>query len=172
MIELVKDKLNSYPERGYCFPIDVFSSSEVAEFRRHFDDFYAYHSEELRVLPANKHGSIYGHTHTFLRWVYRIVSHPKVLDAVEGILGPNLTSQGYRLVRQNAGRQEIHFLASGWDILGTSPAEGHDRMDRALGKHFRKRVHACHTRFTQTPSTTSRDVCRGQCPFSRPGDRS
>jgi len=89
--ELAKDMLNSYPKRGYCFPIDVFSSPEVAEFRCHFDDFYAYHSEELRVLPANKHGSIYGHTHTFLRWVYRIVSHPKVLDAVEGILGPNLT---------------------------------------------------------------------------------
>jgi hypothetical protein len=29
-VELAKDKLNSYPERGYCFPINVFSSSEVA----------------------------------------------------------------------------------------------------------------------------------------------
>lgn len=85
------DQFQNYAERGYDFPIEVFSSSEVAEFRRYFDEFYLYYQEQLRNLPANKHGSIYGHTHTFLQWVYRMVSHPRVLDAVEGILGPNLT---------------------------------------------------------------------------------
>lgn len=85
------DQFQNYAERGYDFPIEVFSPSEVAEFRRYFDEFYLYHQEQLRNLPANKHGSIYGHTHTFLRWVYRMVSHPRVLDAVEVILGPNLT---------------------------------------------------------------------------------
>jgi non-heme Fe2+,alpha-ketoglutarate-dependent halogenase len=85
------DQFQNYAERGYDFPIEVFSPSEVAEFRWYFDEFYLYHQEQLRNLPANKHGSIYGHTHTFLRWVYRMVSHPRVLDAVEVILGPNLT---------------------------------------------------------------------------------
>jgi non-heme Fe2+,alpha-ketoglutarate-dependent halogenase len=85
------DQFQNYAERGYDFPIEVFSSSEVAEFRRYFDKFYLYHQEQLRNLPAHKHGPIYGHTHTFLQWVYRMVSHPRVLDAVEGILGPNLT---------------------------------------------------------------------------------
>jgi hypothetical protein len=85
------ERFQNYAERGYDFPIEVFSSSEVAEFRQYFDEFYLYHQEQLRNLPANKHGSIYGHTHTFLQWVYRMVSHPRVLDAVEVILGPNLT---------------------------------------------------------------------------------
>jgi non-haem Fe2+, alpha-ketoglutarate-dependent halogenase len=85
------DPLSTYPERGYCFPIEVFSVSEVAEFRHHFDEYYAYHRERIASLPANKHGAIYAHTHTFLRWVYRMISHPKVLDSVERVLGPNLT---------------------------------------------------------------------------------
>jgi non-haem Fe2+, alpha-ketoglutarate-dependent halogenase len=84
-------RIDRYIEQGYEFPIQVFDEAEALEFRRHFDDYYAYYSEQIRRLPANKHGSIYGHTHTFLRWVYRMVSHPKVLDAMEGILGPNLT---------------------------------------------------------------------------------
>jgi non-heme Fe2+,alpha-ketoglutarate-dependent halogenase len=88
--KLDRNQLHSYEERGYYFPIRVFDDSEVAEFRAHFDNYYAYHAERLNSLPASKHGSVYGHTHTFLQWVYRIVSHPKVLDAAESVLGPNL----------------------------------------------------------------------------------
>jgi non-heme Fe2+,alpha-ketoglutarate-dependent halogenase len=88
--KLDSNQLRSYQERGYHFPIRVFNDSEVADFRTHFDNYYAYNSERLNGLPASKHGSVYGHTHTFLRWVYRIVSHPKVLDAAESVLGPNL----------------------------------------------------------------------------------
>jgi non-haem Fe2+, alpha-ketoglutarate-dependent halogenase len=84
------DQVRSYADRGYYFPVRVFDDSEVATFRGHFDDYYAYHSARLNHLPANKHGSIYAHTHTFLRWVYQIVSHPNVLDAVESVLGADL----------------------------------------------------------------------------------
>ncbi len=83
--------MNGYGERGYEFPIPVFDEAETRGFRRHFDDYYAYYSEQIRILPANKHVSVFAHTHTFLNWVYRMASHPKVLDAVEGVLGPDLT---------------------------------------------------------------------------------
>jgi non-heme Fe2+,alpha-ketoglutarate-dependent halogenase len=79
-----------YRERGCLFPIQVFSPDEVADFRMHFDEYYTYHESRLASLPPSKHGSVYGHTHTFLRWVYRMMTHPNVLNAVESILGPNL----------------------------------------------------------------------------------
>ncbi len=88
--KLASEQVESYRERGYYFPIRAFSDSETSEFRRCFDDYYAYHSEQLKSLPANKHVSIYAHTHTFLGWVYRMIAHPNVLDAVESVLGPNL----------------------------------------------------------------------------------
>jgi hypothetical protein len=87
---LDQHQVSSYHERGYHFPIGVLNDREVAEFSANFDSYYSYHKDRLQSLPANKHGSIYGHTHVFLEWVYRIVSHSRVLDAVESVLGPNL----------------------------------------------------------------------------------
>lgn len=87
---LAAGSIESYWERGFYFPIRAFNSSETAEFRGHFDRYYAYYEDRLAALPPRMRSSIVGHTHTFLNWVYRIASHPRVLDAVESILGPNL----------------------------------------------------------------------------------
>ena len=84
------EQVESYRGRGYYFPIRAFSDAETSEFRGYFDDYYAYHSEALKSLPANRHVSIYGHTHMFLGWVYRMIAHSNVLEAVESVLGPNL----------------------------------------------------------------------------------
>lgn len=89
-IKLNDNQLRSYEDRGYHFPTRVFDDSVVATFRAHFNEYFAYHSARLNDLPANKHGSVYAHTHTFLRWVYQLVSHPNVLDTVESVLGANL----------------------------------------------------------------------------------
>jgi hypothetical protein len=83
-------ELGTYLMRGYHFPIRVLENSEVAEFRTHFEAYRAHHIELLNSLPPSKHGSVYAHTHMFLGWVYRMAAHPKVLDAVESILGPDL----------------------------------------------------------------------------------
>jgi ectoine hydroxylase-related dioxygenase (phytanoyl-CoA dioxygenase family) len=45
------------------------------------------------LLPRDRRAYL-TETHLFLRWVYRIVSHPRVLDAVESVLGPNLLVWG------------------------------------------------------------------------------
>lgn len=87
---LSEAEVGRYREQGYLFPIDVLSPEEVAEFRAHFDGYYAFYRSRLENLPPSKHGSIFGHTHTFLRWVHRIVTHPKVVDAIESLLGPDL----------------------------------------------------------------------------------
>jgi hypothetical protein len=88
--KLDASQVRSYNERGYEFPISVLLPQETAEFRAHFDAYYAHHRKRLNALPANKHATVYGHTHTFLRWVFRMVSHPNVLDAVESVLGRDL----------------------------------------------------------------------------------
>jgi non-heme Fe2+,alpha-ketoglutarate-dependent halogenase len=87
---LTPDDVRNYRELGYSFPIRVFDKLETVAFRKHFDDFFSYQAASLKELPASKHGPIFGHTHTFLRWVYQMVSNPHVLDAVERILGPDL----------------------------------------------------------------------------------
>jgi hypothetical protein len=82
--------INEYDEAGYCFPIKVYEGSETMMFREAFLDFRAQHEDELKQLPPGDQFFVFAETHTFLPWVYRMVSSPKVLDAVERVLGLNL----------------------------------------------------------------------------------
>jgi non-heme Fe2+,alpha-ketoglutarate-dependent halogenase len=89
-VGLSHDQILRYRNGGYYFPVRVLDDSEVVDFRAHFDNYLRHHQPRLKDLPPNKHDGVFAETHMFLQWVYRIVSHPNVLDAVEGILGPNL----------------------------------------------------------------------------------
>jgi non-heme Fe2+,alpha-ketoglutarate-dependent halogenase len=83
-----------YEEKGYLYPLRVFSDRETQIFRRQFDDYTEENRERLDKLIPRERRAVYGLTHLSLPWVYEIVSHPRVLDAVEGVLGPNLLVWG------------------------------------------------------------------------------
>ena len=53
-------------------------------------EYTAANKARLDALPANQKYKVLSETHFVLPWVYEIVTHPRVLDAVEGLLGPNL----------------------------------------------------------------------------------
>ena len=79
-----------YEENGYLFPLRVLDASETERYRRRFFEYRSQISERLRTLPPRQQYHVYSETHTFLRWVYELAAHPRVLDAVEGVLGPDL----------------------------------------------------------------------------------
>lgn len=87
---LTHEQLEQYEERGYCFPIPVLSIPEAVDFRERFMGYISFNKEKLDTLPPRDRYKVMSETHTFLNWVFRIVSHPKVLDAVESLLGPDL----------------------------------------------------------------------------------
>jgi ectoine hydroxylase-related dioxygenase (phytanoyl-CoA dioxygenase family) len=75
---------------GYLCPMRVLDDGEV---ERHLASYMAYsaaNKARLDALAANQKYKVLSETHFVLPWVYEIVSHPRVLDAVEGLLGPNL----------------------------------------------------------------------------------
>jgi hypothetical protein len=82
--------LLQYRERGYFFPVPVLDDPEVVEFRGHYQGFISRNSERLKALPPREQHVVLSMTHFAFDWVYRMISHPKVLDAVEGVLGPDL----------------------------------------------------------------------------------
>jgi non-haem Fe2+, alpha-ketoglutarate-dependent halogenase len=45
------------------------------------------------MIPRERR-AVYGLTHLMLPWVYQMASHPRVLDAVEGAIGPNILVWG------------------------------------------------------------------------------
>jgi non-haem Fe2+, alpha-ketoglutarate-dependent halogenase len=92
--KLSSDLRQFYDENGYLCPLPVFSDSETTRFRRQFDDYTDQNKDRLSKLIPRERRAVYGLTHLELRWVYEIASHPNVLDAVEGAIGPNILVWG------------------------------------------------------------------------------
>lgn len=65
-------------------------ATEAADLSARFQDYLRANWEAIKDRPAREHSSILIETHLLLNWVYRVVSDPTVLDAVESVLGPNL----------------------------------------------------------------------------------
>jgi non-haem Fe2+, alpha-ketoglutarate-dependent halogenase len=83
-----------YEQNGYLYPLRVFNDSETTAFRRHFDEYTDENKDRLSKLIPRERRAVYGLTHLMLPWVYQIASHPRVLDAVEGAIGPNILVWG------------------------------------------------------------------------------
>jgi ectoine hydroxylase-related dioxygenase (phytanoyl-CoA dioxygenase family) len=72
-----------YNETGYHFPVDVLSPSEVADFRGRLEAY-----ERSAGGPIK--GEMRHRSHVLFTWVSDIVRHPRILDAVEDVLGPHI----------------------------------------------------------------------------------
>jgi hypothetical protein len=84
---------------AYLCPLPVFSDGETARFRRLFDDYTDHNKDHLSKFIPCEQRAVYGLTHLELPWVYKMASHPKVLDAGEGAIGANILVWGVGLVR-------------------------------------------------------------------------
>ncbi len=75
--------LAQYHRDGFYVPIRVLSREEAAGYRR-----------RLETYEAERGGAIGGElrhkTHLLFTWLDRLVRHPRILDAAEDVLGPNL----------------------------------------------------------------------------------
>ncbi|MEW5976242.1 MAG: phytanoyl-CoA dioxygenase family protein [Acidobacteriota bacterium] len=80
----------AYQDEGYHFPVRAFEEDEAAKLCRLFMSYQEQHRERLKQLLPRERRTFLCETHFFLRWVYEIVSHPRVLDAVESVLGRDI----------------------------------------------------------------------------------
>ena len=71
-----------YARDGILFPIPVLSPAEVSECRNALESVAAICGEGYRRRFDN--------LHLFFPWAYRLTTKEAVLDAVEGILGPDI----------------------------------------------------------------------------------
>jgi hypothetical protein len=74
-------QIAQYRDRGYVFPVPALTPLEAAGYRETIEDF------------ERRSGLVAGHVirnkgHLKLTRLYDLIFHPKVLDAVESVLGP------------------------------------------------------------------------------------
>jgi ectoine hydroxylase-related dioxygenase (phytanoyl-CoA dioxygenase family) len=77
------EALEAYHRDGYCFPVPIFTPDEVAHYRRCLQEHEARVGHPLQGNYRHK-------SHLLFTWVDEIVHHPKILDAAEDVLGPDL----------------------------------------------------------------------------------
>ena len=83
MTALSASAVAAYRERGYHFPVPVFTAEEAAALH-----------DRLRAIEARSGGRLERwmnrKPHLIFPWLDAVVRNPKVLDAVEAVLGPNI----------------------------------------------------------------------------------
>ena len=79
-----------FERQGYLCPVRVLDDVEVKHYLSCYMDYVRRNKERLDALPPNQKYQVLSETHFLLPWVSEIVSHPRILNAVEVLLGPNL----------------------------------------------------------------------------------
>ena len=80
---LTSNQVDQFWNEGYVFPFDCLTAEEAAECRT-----------RLEAYEATIDGPISAHlrikVHLGFRWLWEIARHPKLLDAVEDLIGPDI----------------------------------------------------------------------------------
>lgn len=80
---LTRNEVEDYRVKGYHFPIDILTDAEVKDFRGRLEAY-----ETSTGGPIK--GEMRHRSHVLFTWINDMVRHPRILDAVEDVLGPNL----------------------------------------------------------------------------------
>src|SRR5262245_36179334 len=83
------------PEIGYVHPFRVGSTNEAAVIRRKIEEFESRVGGEAQKFLTFK-------AHLPFKFLSDLVRHPRILDAVEDVLGPNLLCWGSSFFQKNA----------------------------------------------------------------------
>lgn len=87
---LSTEQIARYHQTGYVSPVPGLSHREADTLRRRLEQFEADTGEKAGSVIRNK-------GHLKLMAVFETVSHPAILDAVEGVLGPDILCWGTSL---------------------------------------------------------------------------
>ena len=80
---LTAAEVEAYNTKGYHLPVDVLSQDEVTACRRQLEAYEAKTGGPIKGEMRHK-------SHLLFPWINELMRHPRVLDAIEDILGPNL----------------------------------------------------------------------------------
>jgi hypothetical protein len=80
-------QVDRYATDGYLFPNPALTPAEAAACLGKLE---AFERELGAPLTSETTGRYRARTHVLLRWVHGLVSHPRILDAVESLIGPNI----------------------------------------------------------------------------------
>jgi non-heme Fe2+,alpha-ketoglutarate-dependent halogenase len=136
----------NYRANGFLYPFDALTPDEVARYR-----------EALRTTEARLGGSLMdidrkyrGNLHFMCRWVDELIHHPKILDVVEDLIGPDILLYTSRFFIKEPHTESIaawhqdstyfglrpYEHVTAWLALSNVPKQA-GPMEFAVGSHIR-----------------------------------
>lgn len=109
---LSEEAVAAFRRDGYHFPIRVMPEAEIAQYR---DQLEAYERRSGGPLQGNWRHK----THLLFTWIDALVHHPRILDAVEDVLGPNIhcwTTNFFIKEAQSPGFVSWHQDSTYWGL--------------------------------------------------------
>ena len=110
--QLSKAAVEQYQRDGFYFPVPVLCRDEAAHYRRCLERHEAKSGEPLQGNWRHK-------THLIFTWADELVHHPKILDAVEDVIGPDIlcwTTNFFIKEANNPGFVSWHQDATYWGL--------------------------------------------------------
>lgn len=92
---LTADQVSDFREDGILFPVDVMSPADAATLLARLEAVEAAHGGRLPARLNQK-------PHLLHPWMNELIRHPRILDAVEDVLGPDLLCWGAQFFAKNA----------------------------------------------------------------------
>ena len=92
---LTPAQVEQYREKGYVFPFRALSTAEAAAARHELETYEAHFGAEAQKVLGVK-------SHLPFKFLANIIRHPRILDAVEDLLGPNLLCWGSSFFQKDA----------------------------------------------------------------------
>lgn len=86
MKTLTEDAVRFYREQGYYAPLRAISMADATDLRRRLEAF------EADAGPIA--GKVRQKPHLLFTWLNELIRHPRILDAVEDVIGPNILCWG------------------------------------------------------------------------------
>lgn len=80
---LSEAQVQGYARDGYVSPIDVLNQAEVKAFRQELEDWEQQRGQAIDFPEKSK-------SYLLFNWADQLVHHPRILDAVEDVIGPDI----------------------------------------------------------------------------------
>jgi non-heme Fe2+,alpha-ketoglutarate-dependent halogenase len=109
---LTQAQIDRFWAEGYLAPIRVMSAAEAAEYRHELERFEAASGGPLR-------GDLRHKSHLLFTWLAELVQHPRILDAVEDLYGPDLlcwTTNFFIKEKENPAYVSWHQDSTYWGL--------------------------------------------------------
>lgn len=92
---LTQEQVDAYRRDGFLFPVRVVDRGSAGELRRKLEEVERTIGGEIQQRYRIK-------AHLPFPWLNDLIRHPRMLDAVEDVIGPNILCWGSSFFTKNA----------------------------------------------------------------------